>query len=85
MCLIRSLGGWDVGGGGPCLQGEDILLMVIRYPFIQESRLFVCRVYLSISGDQRKEISVRTERAPDVFSGEVDCICAQEAGAALDG
>ena len=32
--------------GCPCLRGEDILLMVIRYPFIQESRPFVCGVYL---------------------------------------
>lgn len=73
---------WGVGRGGgrPCLQGEDILLMVMRYPFIQESRPFVCGVYLSVSGDQRKEISVRTERTPNVFSGEVDCTCARKAG-----
>lgn len=44
---------------------------------IQESRPFVCRVYLSVSGDQRKEMVSRGQRAPDVFSGEVDCICAR--------
>ena len=71
--------------GCPCLRGEDILLVVIRYPFIQESRPFVCGVYLSVSGDQREEISVRTERAPNMFPGAVDCTCAQKAGAALDG
>ena len=70
---------------GPCLQGEDILLRVMRYLFIKESRPFVCSVYLSVSRDQREEISVRTERAPDMFSGEVDYTCAQEVGAALDG
>lgn len=38
-----------------------------------------------VSGDQREEISVRTERAPNMFPGAVDCTCAQKAGAALDG
>ena len=60
-----------VGCGDPCLQGEDILLGVITYPFIQESRPLrskLCDVYLSTLGDQRKEISMRTERAPNGFS-----------------
>lgn len=61
---------------GPYLQGEDILLGVIKYQVIQESRPLrtkLCGVYLSALVDQRKERSMRTERAMKVSPEEVGC------------
>ena len=56
---------------GPRWQGEDVLPGVIRYQIIQESKPLgakLCGVCLSALEDQRTEISVRTERAPEGLS-----------------
>lgn len=56
---------------GPRLQGENILLGVIKDRVIQESRALrakFCGAYLSALGDQRKEIATRTGKARKGFS-----------------
>ena len=59
-------------GGGPSFSGEDILLGALGLCFFKKQTIkigwILCGMYLSALGDQRKEISVRTERATDWFS-----------------
>lgn len=55
---------------GPRLQGENILLGVIKDQVIQENRTLraeFCGAYFRALGDQRKEIPMRTERARKGF------------------